>query len=94
MRADFSMDGTMTTTLNGKVVPVGSSKAGALDHARAIVKSTMESRGAMFQSSQWQGWVPSGQGRPPKGDLSKSRFAVRNVKVMGVLLQGQEPQKC
>ena len=94
MRADFSMDGTMTTTLNGKEVPVGSSKAGALDKARGIVKSTMESVGAMFQSSQWQGWVPSGQGCPPKGDLSKSRFAVRNVKVMGVLLQGQEPQKC
>ena len=54
----------------------------------------MQAKGAMFQSSQWQGWVPAGKGCPAKGDLSKSRFSIQNVRVMGVVVQGKVPSKC
>ena len=43
---------------------------------------------------QWQGWVPSASSCPGGGSLAGSKFSVRNVKVMGVVVQGQEPRKC
>jgi hypothetical protein len=93
VRAAFDADGTMTTFLNGQEVAVGGSSAD-LDKAKGIVIATMKAKGAMFQSSQWQGWVPSGQGCPGKGDLSMSIFSIANVKVMGEVVQGQEPPVC
>ena len=93
MRAEFAMDGTMKTLLNGQEVKVGGS-ASALSKAKGIVEKTMKAKGAMFQSSQWQGWVPSGQGCPGKGDLKKSRFSIQNIRVMGVVVQGQVPNMC
>lgn len=93
MRAEFSTDGTMKTFLDGKEVKVGGSSS-VLDKAKGIVVKTMKAKGAMFHSTQWQGWVPSGSGCPAKGDLKKSIFSVTNVKIMGKVVQGQEPTKC
>jgi hypothetical protein len=93
MRAEFSLDGVMKVTLDGQEVHINSPQSD-LDKAKGIVVTTMQAKGAMFHSTQWQGWVPSGQGCPSGGDLKSSKFSVKNVTVMGVVVQGSVPQKC
>merc|ERR1719231_1477281 len=90
IRADFSMDGDMMVSLDGKTVGVnvpGSSP-------REQVVRTMTTLGAMFHSTQWQGWAPSGSSCPTGGDLGSSRFSVSNVTILGSVVQGASPTKC
>merc|ERR1712007_410388 len=50
------------------------------------------SRGVVFSSSQWTGWVP-GAGNV-NGDVDNSVFSIRNVRVFGSVVMGPEPPKC
>merc|ERR1712100_697985 len=52
----------------------------------------MNSRGVVFSSSQWTGWVP-GAGNV-NGDLDNSVFSISNVRVSGSVVMGPEPPKC
>lgn len=91
MRANFAESGYMSVTLNGATVNVNPAPS---SDAVAKVASTMRSVGAQFHSTQWQGWVPSGGSCPGWGNLGSSVFSVSNVRVMGTVVQGQEPQRC
>ena len=71
----------MTTTLDGTLVKV---KPDA--NATAVVASTMKARGAMFHSTQWQGWEPDESGCPKGGDLKTSTFTVSNGGVYGSMM--------
>jgi len=82
----------MTVALDGEVVAVNQPVPS--DKAKAYVVSTMKAKGAMFHSTQWQGWVPSGSSCPTGGDLGSSEFSVGNVRILGTLVQGTEPAKC
>merc|ERR1712100_347007 len=62
------------------------------DNAVNFVKDTMNSRGVVFSSSQWTGWVP-GAGNVD-GDVDNSVFSIRNVRVSGSVVMGPEPPKC
>merc|ERR1712232_171092 len=53
----------------------------------------MASKGAQIQSSQWVGWVPSGN-NCGRGDLGSSTFSIRNLRVSGTVVQGPQPSKC
>jgi len=90
MRAEFAEDGTMTVTLNGSIVNVNLPSSSPKEK----VVQVMASKGAMFHSTQWQGWVPEGTSCPTGGNLASSQFSVSNVTVYGTVVQGKEPQKC
>ena len=90
IRADFSEDGMMTVTLDGEQVNVNIPSSSPKEK----VVETMNSLGAMFHSTQWQGWVPSGSSCPTGGDLQSSRFSVFNVTIFGSVVQGAQPAKC
>eukprot|EP01123_Difflugia_compressa_P001805 TRINITY_DN1226_c0_g1_i1.p1 TRINITY_DN1226_c0_g1~~TRINITY_DN1226_c0_g1_i1.p1 ORF type:complete len:245 (-),score=37.82 TRINITY_DN1226_c0_g1_i1:115-849(-) len=91
VRAEFSTDGWMVVTLNGARVwvtnPVPS------NNAKQYVMDTMQKLGAMFHSTQWQGWVPGGN-CGGSGDLNSSVFSVENLRVYGSVVQGQVPASC
>jgi len=93
IRADFSMDGDMTVALDGKTVSVNVPIMGSSQPREQVVR-TMTSLGAMFHSTQWQGWAPSGSSCPTGGDLGSSRFSVFNVTILGSVVQGAPPTKC
>lgn len=90
VRADFGLDGAMTVRLNGAVVDVSVPSTAPGQR----VAQVMSTRGAMFHSTQWQGWVPSGWSCPAGGDLDASRFSVSNVTIQGSVVQGNPPAAC
>merc|ERR1711916_232680 len=59
------------------------------DNSRDSVRDTMNSRGVVFSSSQWTGWVP-GPGNVD-GDLDNSVFSISNVRVSGSVVMGLGP---
>jgi hypothetical protein len=94
IKAQFAMDGNLTVYLNGvandhyNIVPSSDSNQ--------VVVTTMQSIGAVIESSQWFGWAPS-QSSCPTGSqdgLPNSHFVISNVKVMGAVVQGPQPTKC
>lgn len=90
MKAVFSADGWMSVSLNGAEITVNPTPSKA---AQQYVATTMKSVGAMFESSQWVGWVPGGN-CPGGGGLDSSVFGVYNVRVSGTVVQGQAPTRC
>lgn len=90
VKAEFGMDGWMHTYFNGK--ENGGFNPWPSDAAREFVRSTMSSRGVVFASSQWTGFVP-GAGNV-NGDLDNSQYSIRNVRVSGTVVMGPEPPKC
>lgn len=52
----------------------------------------MEKYGLVIYSSQWKGWVP-GSCRGD-GNLDASEFEVKNLRIVGKVVQGPEPAKC
>lgn len=90
-RAEFSSDGWMKVTYDGVAVdgynptPSGNSKK--------YVAETMASKGAQIMSSQWVGWVPSGN-CGGGGGLGSSSFSVKNIRISGTHVQGNRPQGC
>ena len=94
IKASFGLDGTLSVTMNGTAVgPFQPSPSAASN--RVVVK-TMQSVGAVIESSQWFGWAPD-QGQCPQGSkakLSESRVRISDVRVHGKVVQGPEPTKC
>merc|ERR1712151_1243459 len=91
IRAEFSLDGWMTVYMDGSKVDV--SHPVPSENAHHYVRETMASKGAQIQSSQWGGWVPSGN-CPGGGDVASSTFSINNVRVSGTVVQGPEPSRC
>lgn len=52
----------------------------------------MEKYGLVIYSSQWKGWVPGSCGGD--GNLDASTFEVKNLRIVGSVVQGPEPEKC
>jgi hypothetical protein len=90
VKAEFGSDGWMHTYFNGN--EIGGFNPYPSDNARDSVRDTMNSRGVVFSSSQWTGWVP-GPGNV-NGDLDNSQFSIRNVRVSGTVVMGPQPSKC
>jgi len=91
VKAEWSTDGWMTVTIDGNVVQVTNPTPS--NNARAYVAQIMQQLGVQFHSTQWQGWVPSGN-CGGAGDLAGSVFSVDNVQVYGSVVQGQTPAGC
>merc|ERR1712070_446335 len=90
VKAEFGSDGFMHTYFNGN--EIGGYCPYPSGNSISFVKDTMNSRGVVFSSSQWTGWVP-GAGNV-NGDLDDSVFSVSNVRVSGSVVMGPEPPKC
>eukprot|EP00929_Paragymnodinium_shiwhaense_P015235 TRINITY_DN123294_c0_g1_i1.p1 TRINITY_DN123294_c0_g1~~TRINITY_DN123294_c0_g1_i1.p1 ORF type:complete len:253 (+),score=47.91 TRINITY_DN123294_c0_g1_i1:67-825(+) len=90
IKATFAENGWMTVTYDGVEVTMNRHPS---DNARKYVQETMGRLGAQIWSSQWVGWVPSGN-CGASGDLESSTFGISNLKVYGTILQGPEPSKC
>lgn len=91
VNATFASDGWMTVYINGKENAVTNPVPS--QNAKNYVAQIMASKGAMIQSTQWQGWVPPGN-CGSNGDLASSVFAVSNVTVYGSVVQGVTPTLC
>lgn len=91
IRASFSEVGRLTTTLDG--VEVGNYGQQPAQSDMDIVLQTMQTVGAVIESSQWVGWVPGGS-CPSGGSLDDSRYEVHNLKVRGTVVQGPIPSSC
>jgi len=91
IKAEFTTDGWMTVFIDGSKVDV--THPVPSENAHKYVHDTMASKGAQIQSSQWVGWVPSGN-CGGSGDLGSSTFSIENLRVSGTVVQGQEPPKC
>merc|ERR1712028_104706 len=90
VKAEFGTDGWMHTYFNGN--EIGGFNPYPSSSAADFVRDTMNSRGVVFSSSQWTGWVP-GPGNVD-GDVGNSRFSISNVRVSGSVVMGPEPPKC
>jgi len=91
MKAEFSGDGWMVTTIDGNRVEVNNPTPS--DSAKNYVAQQSRAIGLQFQSSQWTGWVPDGN-CPGGGWLDGSTFTISNVVVSGTVVQGSEPRRC
>jgi len=94
IRSEFSRDGDVIVYIDGvanhNYSPYPSSES------QNVVVSTMNSIGAVIESSQWYGWVP-GQSECPTGDssgLAHSFVSISNVVVEGTVVQRPTPTKC
>jgi hypothetical protein len=92
IRASFSSNGYMTVALNGATVQGFNPTPSG--NAIAYVAKTMQTLGAQFHSTQWQGWVPSAGSCPGGGNLGDSSYSVHNIRVSGSVVQGQTPAGC
>jgi hypothetical protein len=90
VKAEFGSDGFMHTYFNGN--ENGGFNPYPSGAAIGSVRDTMISRGVVFSSSQWTGFVP-GAGNV-NGDLDNSWFSISNVRVSGTVVQGPEPPRC
>jgi hypothetical protein len=91
IRAEFSQDGWMTVSVDGQKIDV--SNPVPSESAHKYVHDTMASVGAQIQSSQWVGWVPSGNCQGG-GGLDSSTYSIKNIKVSGSVVQGSAPPTC
>jgi hypothetical protein len=94
MKAEFGEDGSTVVYMDG--VPNNNYGPSPSSDSNAVVVKTMNSIGAVIESSQWFGWVPAQDSCPrgSKDQLSSSKFAVSNVRVYGTVKQGATPTKC
>lgn len=94
MRASFASNGHTTVTINGQNLEVTNPRPSS--NSESYVAQQMAKLGVQFHSTQWVGWVPPGN-CPGGGNLGKSTFAVRKLKVYGTVVQHSgtsEPTKC
>jgi len=94
MKAEFGLDGSMTTFLDGRVLPDLSPPPS--DASNKILVDTMNSLGGVIESSQWFGWAPA-TNKCPHGthdDIHHSRVSISNVRVFGTTKQGPEATLC
>merc|ERR1711871_1130201 len=92
--AAFSMDGSMSVTLNG--APNNNFYPRPSQDSNSVVVKTMQTFGAAIESSQWFGWAPA-ESKCPSGSkdgLANSSLRISNVTVVGQVVQGPQPTKC
>eukprot|EP01004_Peranema_trichophorum_P003138 NODE_2143_length_1672_cov_100.601033_g1832_i0.p1 GENE.NODE_2143_length_1672_cov_100.601033_g1832_i0~~NODE_2143_length_1672_cov_100.601033_g1832_i0.p1 ORF type:complete len:456 (-),score=103.54 NODE_2143_length_1672_cov_100.601033_g1832_i0:239-1606(-) len=93
-RAEVGNDGYVKVFVNGAPnTNYGPQPSG---EANNVVVRTMQTIGAVIESSQWFGWVPA-ENMCPRGNsgaLGGSFVRVMNVKVKGKVVQGPVPNKC
>lgn len=92
VHVDFSTDGWMTIRVNDEVLDGRKMNPTPGPQDASALASTMRSKGAVLESSQWTGWVPGNCGGD--GNLAASVFKVSNLKVQGTVVQGPEPKLC
>jgi hypothetical protein len=94
IKAAFGTDGSLTVSVDG--VPNNNYNIAPSDESNQMVIKTMQTIGAVIESSQWFGWAPAESSCPTgsKDGLTTSHFALTNVKVMGSVVQGPQPAKC
>jgi len=96
-RASFHMkiqhgdDGAWTVTRDGQRLSGWNPAMGGNDNS--VMKSTLQSSGAVIYMSQWEGWVPV-EDCGTQGDLAGSHFTISNLRVSAKVMQGPEPSKC
>jgi len=88
VHADFGADGTMAVSIGGIMQTPGQDEG-----SKAVVRSTMQSTGAVIQSSQWAGWVPVAE-CGTSGDKDSSIFKVSNLRIKGSVVAGPQPTRC
>jgi hypothetical protein len=90
----FGLDGAVTVYLNGEA-NVNFSPSPS-QRSNEVVVQTMQSIGAVVESSQWFGWVPGGSSCPAgrASKLSDSVVSVSNLRVNGTVKQGPTPTVC
>jgi len=93
MRIEYGADGTWTTIRDGQTIGTGSLSPNPSASDWSIIKNAYASKGAVFYSSEWQGWVPV-EDCGTSGDLSSSHFSVSNLQISGSVVQGPTPTKC
>jgi hypothetical protein len=94
VKAEIATDGTTIVYLNGVANDQWNTQPSAASND--MVVKTMKSIGAVIESSQWFGWAPA-EDRCPSGDasgLDGSHVEIKNVKVLGTVVQGPVPTKC
>jgi len=95
VKAAFATNGFMTVYIDGQ--PNANYSPMPDSTANAQVVTTMNSVGAVIESSMWTGWVPKTGAcvdGSDKAALQSSTFSVSNVTVLGTVVQGSEPTKC
>jgi len=90
VRAEFDDHG-MTVYIGGKRVDSYSPSPFYQDPAD-YVSEVMTTLGVQFHSTQWHGWVPGQCG--DEGYNPDSSFTIRDVKVYGSVIFGDEPAEC
>jgi hypothetical protein len=93
MNVTFGTDGVWTTTRNGQVISPSSLSPSPSSSDWSTLQQYYSSRGAVIYSSQWTGWVPVSD-CGGSGNLGGSTFAIKNLKVIGSVVQGPEPTLC
>lgn len=94
IKTEFGADGTTTVYLNGNPNNQYNTQPSAASNQKVV--DTMNSLGAVIESSQWFGWAPA-EDQCPKGDISglnHSRVTISNLVVRGSVVQGPTPQLC
>merc|ERR1711865_671082 len=86
VKAEFGTDGWMHTYFNGN--EIGGFNPYPSDNARDSVRDTMNSRGVVFSSSQWTGWVPG----PGNVDGDVGNFSFPFTTIMSKFLAAQSRQ--
>ena len=94
IKANFGLDGSLKVTMNGS--PIKDYNIVPSSASNAVVVKTMQTIGAVIESSQWFGWAPAEDQCPTgsKDSLPNSHLKISNVRVVGKVIQGPEPTKC
>lgn len=93
MKVEFGADGQWTTKRDGQVISPNSLSPVPGESDWSTLAEQYSSRGAVVYSSQWTGWTPvddCGGG----GDLDSAHFSIKNLRIVGKVVQGPVPRQC
>ena len=94
MKITYDNNGVWTTYRDGQEIAPNNLHPTPSGKDWATVKQYYEERGALIYSSQWVGWVPLDDCGTTGGDVSKSTYSVRNLRITGIVKQGPTPRLC
>ncbi len=94
MKITYEADGEWKTYRDGQLIAASSFSPAPSKSDWGILAKQYKERGAVIYSSQWVGWVPLEKECGEKGDLSTSSYSVKNLKIVGSVVQGPKPTKC
>lgn len=97
MKVYFDLDGQMTATRDGQDINNNNLHPTPKLNDWAVIKSSLETRGAIIYSSQWSGWQPtcnSPCNNSQNGNLAQSSYSINNIKITGSVVAGPIPAAC